>query len=1180
MGKVSSVLRTCVRSTRSRVASVVSLFAIVLALHCALYPIVLMAQSPDAVTAASRDIAGRLTTPEGAPITNATVTLAAEGKRYTAQTAADGRFLLSGVPSGSYHLSILQGMRVVAQPEPVTILSGSSTLAITLAPSGQRPLTVQTNIQITTETLPATQAISSAEPATSGGEQLGSHAVSSLPLNKRDFSQLLLLAAGTMTDANGATNFTQQFAINGQRGVEATFAMDGADTSDPEMGGSTFSNFNVDAVEEIQSTSGWMPAEIGRGASGFTDIHTRSGRSGFHGSAFEFLRNSSLDARNFFDFAPPDSNERIPPFRRNEFGFTNGGPVILPHVYDGAGKTFYFGQYQGFRQVLGTTQVFPVPTSDERQGLDTITIPNGNSTTTDTLYVPVNSQIAAILARYPLPNDPTGSYAANTYATSSKVVTDADQFSIRIDQKLTSKLQFLTRVNYDNLTGPTTNPDQTAIDPQFGIQYRDHQRNFLAAWAYTPTPRLTSETTFSITRTTPSFPTPDRTDSAVKFIDGLFEPFDAAGGSVMEAFGNLFELRQNFTLTRHAHAFKFGGEIRVNRDTTYFGTSINGEYDFGGGTSYSPVFIPSASGQNNVPQYAALPDTLSAFLTGSAFAYTVAINPPYFSGGDHSGPAAINRNNFALYFQDSWKLTPRLSFDYGLRWDLYSPITERAHRTSSIAFLPNNQQEYVINPQPGYQYQKTGFEPRIQLNARTWNDIQLHAGGAVMIIPPNIWQDNFLTGSTPFMVYPRLTPAVGKPIDYGYTITSAELPNVYTTAGQEIFPAKTPKQVPANTVMDVDRYEQELAALSPGSKVTPLVLSAIDPKFGNAHLYTWTIGLERKFSNLTADIAYVGTEASKLPRTSFPNGYAGADQAHAPYTSFTGGTITGGFGTEQVITATSHSTYHALQTSLSGTVPHGGPGIQASYTWGKSIDDTSGVSGGYISGATGAVAPTFPQNPLDTQAERGPSAFDVTHAFTLSLAQDLHGEKAGFLQSLPRDLTAGWELLSISSINSGSPFTVFSGIQQTGEGSNGVDRPDQTGKPNLSTARKNRADYFGKGGNGSSQDDENGSYFYIPTNIPGGTGPNSGRFGTLGRNTFRGPAYYDYDFALIKDTPIGKRKSGVELVDLQFRGEFFNIFNIVNMGLPANIIKGSGFGEISRTAGTSRQIQFSLKVIY
>jgi hypothetical protein len=212
-------------------------------------------------------------------------------------------------------------------------------------------------------------------------------------------------------------------------------------------------------------------------------------------------------------------------------------------------------------------------------------------------------------------------------------------------------------------------------------------------------------------------------------------------------------------------------------------------------------------------------------------------------------------------------------------------------------------------------------------------------------------------------------------------------------------------------------------------------------------------------------------------------------------------------------------------------------------------------------------------DPFNTHPEKGPSTFDVAHVFTLSLAQDLHGEDIEFLQPLGRTVSGGWELLSISTITSGSPFTVYSGVQQTDAGTDGVDRPDQVGIPHLSTARKVRQDYFGLGAN-------NASYFSIPINVPGGTGPNHGRFGTLGRNTFRGPAYYDYDFALIKSTPIGHRSSGIERFDLQFRAEFFNLFNIVNMGLPANTLLGSGFGEISRTAGTSRQIQFSLKLIY
>ena len=126
-----------------------------------------------------------------------------------------------------------------------------------------------------------------------------------MPLNKRDFSALLLLAAGTMTDSNGAANFTQQFAVNGQRGVTTVFAMDGIDTTDPEMGGSTFSNFNVDAIQEVRSSSGVMPAEIGHGAAGFTEIITRSGTDDLHGSVFEFLRNSALRLPQLFRRTQP-----------------------------------------------------------------------------------------------------------------------------------------------------------------------------------------------------------------------------------------------------------------------------------------------------------------------------------------------------------------------------------------------------------------------------------------------------------------------------------------------------------------------------------------------------------------------------------------------------------------------------------------------------------------------------------------------------------------------------------------------------------------------------------------------------------------------------------------------------------------------------------------------------------
>jgi hypothetical protein len=1072
-----------------------------------------------------------------------------------AKTASDGAFTLPALPPGKYKLTVEAEGRKVAYAQTIDLTPAPPVELITLSNRGELEVAEQQQTEAT------------------GGMALSSQAVSELPLNKRDFSSLLLLAAGTMTDANGATNFTAQFAINGQRGVEATFAMDGADISDPEMGGSTFSNFNVDAVEGIDSSSGWMPAEVGRGAAGFTNIHTRSGASGFHGSLFEFVRNSAFDARNYFDHPTLAYPGRIPPFRRNEFGFTNGGPIFIPHVYDGRKQSFYFVQYQGFRQVLGTTQVMPVPSALQRKGIDTVTYPDG---TTDTLTVPVNSGIAAVLARYPLPNYSTGSFGANTYATASKVATDADQFSLRLDHKISPKDQFFARFNLDNITGPTTNPDQTAIDQAFGVQYIDRQRNVVGTWTRTVNPRLIIESSISITRSTPGFPTTDYTDPAVKFNDGLFEAFNSAAGSVMQAYGNLFQGRQNISYTTARHTWKAGFETRVNRDTTYFGISPNGEYGFGGGTAYATETILSQSGKHNLNPGDPFPDTLSSLLSGSPFAYTVAIAPPYFSNGEHIGPAAISRSNYNAYIQDTFKLTPTFTLDFGLRWEHYGPITERAHRTSSFRTI-NGTQQFVINPQPGYHTDYKGFGPRVQASWQVSKNFSAHAGGGITLIPPNIWQDNFLTGSTPFAVYPRLLSSSANPIAYGFQLSPSQLPKTYTPQGADVFASGDPKAVAPNTVMDVDRYEKDVAALTPGGVVSALNLSGIDASFGDGTLHTWTAGVERKLGNLTADVAYVGTAGAHLPRYSFPNAYPGATAAFAPHTQFgSTGTVIGGFGVENVIVADAHSTYHALQTSLSGTVGRLGPGVQASFTWGKSIDNTSMVIGG--TGSTGAVASGFSQNPYDTRPEKGPSAFDVTDGFGLSLAQDLRGDSIGFLQPVSKKVTAGWELLSISSISSGSPFTVYSGIQQTGAGSNGVDRPNQIAKPHLSTARKVREDYFGQGNVGGQN--HNGDFFFIPINVAGGTGPNKGVFGTLGRNTFRGPAFYNFDFALIKDTPFGRRKSGAELVDLQFRSEFFNLFNIVTMGLPANILNGSGFGEISKTAGNSRQIQFSLKLIY
>ena len=185
-------------------------------------------------------------------------------REYTVKSSAGGQFAFVEIASGSYALRVTHDGKTWNAANPVVIADGVALVAaLELAIQGQVVRVVTGG--------------ESAAPQGSGGQHLSSDEVSSLPLNTRDFSKLLLLAAGTMTDTNGAANFTQQFAVNGQRGVTSVFAMDGADTTDPELGGATFANFNVDAIQEVQSSSGVMPAEIGHGAAGFTNVVTKSG---------------------------------------------------------------------------------------------------------------------------------------------------------------------------------------------------------------------------------------------------------------------------------------------------------------------------------------------------------------------------------------------------------------------------------------------------------------------------------------------------------------------------------------------------------------------------------------------------------------------------------------------------------------------------------------------------------------------------------------------------------------------------------------------------------------------------------------------------------------------------------------------------------------------------------------
>src|SRR5437016_4907579 len=739
---------------------------------------------------------GVLRDTSGNPVDLATIKLfAADGNRaYSATTSITGQFVFTAVRAGDYALTVSVAGKIWTAAALVVIKDGRTLgSGLRLSPQGQE--------------LRIIVAPDAAAPQSSGGERLSTGEVSSLPLNERDFSKLLLLAAGTMTDTNGAANFTQQFAVNGQRGSAAVFSMDGADTTDPELGGATFSNFNVDAIQEVQSSSGVMPADIGHGAAGFTNAITKSGSDAVHGSLFEFARNAAFDARNFFDHANAVDRRRLPPFVRNEFGVTIGGPVALPHTYDGRGKTFYFAEYQGFRQVLGTTQVMPVPTPAERQGTDTTTFPG------DTLTVPVNNSIVALLARYPLPNEPAGPYGARTYATSSKVVTNTNQASARIDHRFSEKSALFLRVSRNQVNGPTTNPDQTAIDPAFGVDFLDHQRSAAVRYSRNATSRFSYQTTLGYIRSTPLFLTSNQTQPAIAFADGLYQGFNSADGSIFGSYGNVYQLKEDMVLTRAAHSLRWGAELRFNRDSTIFGQNPNGLYTFGGGTAYSPVFIPSASGQHDIQPGQPMPDALTGLLTATPFSYSITAAASVTPAGDKFDEAAVRREAYNFYFLDLWKVNALLSVNYGLRYELNSRIKEAKRRTSiavpidandnETSFLtPNARQIFLYNPQPVYPLDRNGWGPRLSVDYALTKHTTLHGGGAITTLLPNLWLENSVTGGFPLTFQPVVTALPGVPVAFSTAVVQPTLPDPYTTQGQLLFSGCDSSRGTANAHID------------------------------------------------------------------------------------------------------------------------------------------------------------------------------------------------------------------------------------------------------------------------------------------------------------------------------------------------------------------------------------------
>ena len=410
-------------------------------LVCLGFVMMTLAASTRVSAQAVGEIVGVVKDPSGAVVPSAKVTAVQEGTRFTHSTVsgASGTYSLPDLLVGTYDVTAeAQGFKE------------ATSTGITLDVTQHREVDFTLGLAGTTQTVQVTAAppLLDTTDATIAGLVNGQQ-VSTLPLNGRDITNLVMMQPGVNVEVDSSSPAFGGFvAGNGNRGTTGSGYLDGSDTSDVELGGSQFNNFNLDAIAEFKVLQNNYSAQYGRGSGTIVELVSKSGTNQLHGSLFEFVRNSSFDARNFF---APD----VAPFQRNEFGGTLGGPVELPGVYKGKDRTFFFLEYAGYRQRLGEPKLMAVPTAQERQGIVTITGANGQP---DQLTVPLNSIASDILNRYPLPNDPTGLDGPRTYNSNVSLPVNRDQWSTRIDHKFSSKDSIFGRLTWSNNLEPATDP--------------------------------------------------------------------------------------------------------------------------------------------------------------------------------------------------------------------------------------------------------------------------------------------------------------------------------------------------------------------------------------------------------------------------------------------------------------------------------------------------------------------------------------------------------------------------------------------------------------------------------------------------------------------------------------------------------------------------------------------------
>jgi Carboxypeptidase regulatory-like domain len=1106
-----------------------------------------------AISASAQEITGSIrgsvTDPTGAVVEGATVTARQTETALTHSTGTDrgGNYIFVELPVGHYRLEVAAKnfQKYVQDGISLNVNETAIVPARLGVGSEQEVVDVKADAELIQPTV------------TSLGKVVQERELTDLPLNGRDFAQLGVLQPGVvpltpgLLEAGGSLREQQGYAVNGQRPESNNFLIDGANNVNGVDGGFVLEP-PIDAIEEFRILSHNSTAEFGHNLGSTTNIITRSGSNNFHGALWEFLRNDALDATRFPDHSPE-------PLKQNQFGGSIGGPVIKD-------KTFFFGFYEGFRNRQGDSFISTVPSLPERQGNFAQLCPEGFDQNSG-ICNNQNHQLFNIFFKQPYPFNqmpapnpnnplaqsefavnllnlfPNPDVGTNGFLSTGTRQDDRNQFGVRVDHYLTraDRLNFRYMFNNVNRVDPLSTAGATIPGYPVGEDHR--AQNFVAQETHTFSPSLVAVARFSYLRNKFLFDEhlnhTSLSSEGFKYSPSLplaaGPPFIQVNGYTSigdpitgprDSYENSFDYSGALNWVHGAHEMKFGGGYQHLQINALQGIASNGFFVFAG----FPVT-----------------DAFASFLYGV---------PVVFLEGRGDFERGIRGNALNWYAQDTYKVTHRLTLNYGLRYELPFPYTEIHNRQT--LWIPGRQSAVMPNAPTGLLYPgdpgvpaglipsfKKAFAPRVGIS---WDP----AGDANWLVTSayGIYYEPYYTGQGG----PLQSPISAPPY------------------------LQTPQVGPAPFFNFADPFNGNPPVA--GQFSTPLTNLTLTPNLPLPYTQDWDLNIQRALpSDMLFEIGYVGTKGTKLPRFIEGNPaiyIPGIDpNSGQPFSTsgnadqrrlYSGCTLNNPpssciYSSTGLVAGIADSAYNALETSLRKRF---GRGISflASYTFSKSIDDASSFNMTGSAAQPVAGENDLAQNPFNLRAERGLSMFDARHRFVFSYQWELpfwrqpHG---WYQQAL-----GGWQLNGIAAVMSGTPFTVFDSHDNSVQGT----APEVTGfsanRPNLVPGQNPNA------GPKTANAWLNANAFQAITQDPNSP---LQQFGTAGRNIAEGPGYANWDFSAFKNIRVAEGKQ------LQFRAELFNILNHTNYRLPDSDISSPTFNQI-RQAQDPRLVQFALKFLY